>query len=302
MAATGISGASRPEPHPRADGAGCPQRRAEYSRRQPGQHGGVTVMGPASPGKKAIPIIDLGWKIETTDGTESTDGQREAHRSSGTLRRPREGRPRARHAGRKKGARTSSPPRQPRPEALPSASWGLHLAPTPPQVLPAPVQLRVEQPPRQPHLQGPPLRQLRQHPHPRRRSHRSRTLERPHHRPRPLILTSGPESRRTDPRPVLPPWEGGFCVESLVPSLKGRRSADLQSAPATMAPLTADALPMPCRCPADALPMPCRCSGADCKSALHPVPVNPTPASGSPRAVGFLFQEILHLPEIFRQE
>ena len=59
----------------------------------------------------------------------------------------------------------------------------------------------------------------------------SRSVVRPHHRPRPLILPPGLESWLTNTRPVIPPWEGGFCVVSLVPALEGRRSADLQSAP-----------------------------------------------------------------------
>ena len=67
---------------------------------------------------------------------------------------------------------------------------------------------------------------------------------RPYRRPSPLILPSGPESWPTNPRPVLPLWEGGFCVGGPAPTLVGKRSADLQSAPATPAPILANTLPM----------------------------------------------------------
>lgn len=74
-------------------------------------------------------------------------------------------------------------------------------------------------------------------------------------RPRPLILPSGPEPRPTNPRPVLPSWEGGFCVGEPEPTLEGKKERGLAVRPG------------------NALPIPCQCSGADCKSALHPSPI-----------------------------
>ena len=79
-------------------------------------------------------------------------------------------------------------------------------------------------------------------------------------RPRPLILPPGPESRPTNPRPVLPSMGGRVLCWGLGghPRREGEKERGLAVRPSN---------------PGNALPIPCQCSGAHCKSALHPSPI-----------------------------